>query len=533
MADAGGRQLLERIDAVGRFLHVLVGTAALEIARPQQVQVLRASILGLDRITLDEAAKANEKIMGFTFLMAAEKDDLLQAIVGKAAAAVPLEPAGAEAVRRVLQDYTALHSYFPASLWEVLQSAEVTASSKLERCLIHCGNLGLRNPSEGSMQILTAVYMLCHDGQASFERMAPALRMQTCKAIKAEFKRMCTHLPPPPVRLQNLPCDPNALKVSAPTLWALAFPDEGPAPSKFSVAVLQCAVACIPMRLSRSDSVPGRASSSQQAAPDVGSGLVMGNVLQQFAMGMAQQFSMLQQSQQQMMTAMGLAPASALPEQTTGSPPSKLLMIGDAASAESRFLRRAQSRIALTESAGSSPAASQPVPQVVPAFPAAAKTTELEEPAPAEQDQSGKQRKSVEEASAAMIAAMDKKQAAKDSRAQASKTQAKGAKPKAAAKLKEEKVQVKSAKAKTDTVKSEPDKGTKRKVQDKDAEERPKNPQVGHESSRNQFMCRTGFKGKGQNVAFQYDPKKKGSMEAARAKADKWVAAEKQKRGIA
>ncbi len=187
------------------------------------------------------------------------------------------------------------------------------------------------------MQVLTAIYMLSHDGQDSFDRMAPALRMQTYKAIKAEFKRMCSHMPPPPVRLQNLPFDPNVLKVSAPTLWAIAFQDAEPAPSKFSVAILQRAVACIPMRLTRSDSVPARASSSQQAAPDVGTGLVMGNVLQQFAMGMAQQFSMLQQSQQQMMTAMGLAPPSAVPEQTTGSPPSKFLMIGDAPSAESRF----------------------------------------------------------------------------------------------------------------------------------------------------------------------------------------------------
>lgn len=522
-----GRQLLERLDAVGRFLHVLVGTAALELARPQQVQVLYAAIQGLSCITLDEAAQANEKIMSFTFLLASEKEDLLKAIVGKAALAVPLEPAGGDAGRRAMQDYTALHGYFTASLWDLLLSSEVTASVKLERCLVHCSNLGLRNPSEGSTQILAAIYMLCHDGQDNFDRTAPALRMQTYKAIKAEFKRMCTHMPPPPARMQTLPVDPNAFKVSAPTLWALAFQEAEPVPSQLSVAVLQRAIACIPMRLTRSDSTPGRASSSQQAAPDTGTGLVLGNVLQQFAMGMAQQFSMMHQSQQQMMTAMGLAPGTATSEQTS-SPASKLLMLGD--SAESRFVKRAQSRLALTEAAHASTADSKPaVPQVVPAVPAAMEAAEREKPVPAQQDQSSTKRKSVEEASAAMIAAMDKKlQAAKDSKAQTSKAQVKGAKAKAAAKVKKE-----SATAKSENVKAEADKGKKRKVQGEEVQERPKNPQVGHESTRNQYLCRTGFKGTGQNVAFKYDPKTKGSMQAARAKADKWLAAEKKKRGIA
>ena len=471
--------------------------------------------------------------MGFAFPLATEKDSLLKPIVGKAAA-LPVEPA-VEAGRKVLQDYTALHSYLPASLWEVLQSAEVSASAKLERCLVHCGNLGLRNPSEGSMQVLTAIYMLCNDGQDNFDRMAPAMRMQTYKAIKSEFKRICTHMPPPAVRLQNLPVDPNVFKGSAPTLWALAFQDDEPAPSKFTVATSQRAVACIPMRLSRSDSTPARASSAQQAAPDVGSGLLMGNVLQQFAMGMAQQFSMLQQSQQQMMTAMGLAPANALPEQPSGSPPSKLLMIGDTASAENRFLRRAQSRIALTDSVPSVPAqaASQPVVlQVVPAAPAAAKAFEDEEQAA--EDQPEPRFKSVDEASDAMLKVMDSKHAVKNAKAQTSKGPAKGAKAKPEAKAKDEKLQVKkSPQAKAQKIKSEPDKGSKRKVRDEETEDRPKNPQIGHESSRSQFMCRTGFKGKGQNIAFQYEPKKKGSMEAARAKADKWLAAEKRRRGIA
>lgn len=518
MADAGGRQLIERIDAMGRFLHVLVGTAALELARPQQVQALHARITCVSNLSLDDATQATEKIKGFTFLLPSEKDDLLSAVIAKASA--PSALAVVQFGRKALQDFSALQSYFPLSLWETLQTAETAASVKLERCLSHLGNLGLRNPSEGTMQCLTAVYMLCHDGQDGFDRQTPAMRMATYKAVKAEFKRMAAYMPSPLAQLQALPINPHELKVAEPALWKLAFEDAEPAPAKFTAAILQRAVACIPMRVSRSDSSSSRASSQQQAPAEVGSGVMMQGVLQQFALGMAQQFSMLQTSQAQMMNAMGLAVPIAGPEVSSQSP--RLTMIGDVASAEGRFLRRAQSKLALTDSAPSGSDQSMSVPAVpanaVPEEAPAAKEAEIAPP-----------RKSIDEVSASMIAAMDKKtQAAKEAK---EKLQVKG-KGKAKAQAKGKEVKVKSA-IKAEKVKTEPGKVNKRKADDKKAEEPPKNPHVGHEASRNQFMCRTGFKGTGQNVAFQYDPHKKGSQQVAKAKADKWLVAEKKKRGIA
>lgn len=37
----------------------------------------------------------------------------------------------------------------------------------------HCINLGLRTPSEGTMQTAYAIYLLCHEGQDAFDCMTP------------------------------------------------------------------------------------------------------------------------------------------------------------------------------------------------------------------------------------------------------------------------------------------------------------------------------------------------------------------------
>ena len=57
-----------------------------------------------------------------------------------------------------------------------------------------------------------------------------------------------------------------------------------------------------------------------------------------------------------------------------------------------------------------------------------------------------------------------------------------------------------------------------------------KAPHWGHENSRQQVMCRTGIAGEGQSHAIKWAVV--GGKKQAEALADKWVAAEKKKRGI-
>ena len=57
-----------------------------------------------------------------------------------------------------------------------------------------------------------------------------------------------------------------------------------------------------------------------------------------------------------------------------------------------------------------------------------------------------------------------------------------------------------------------------------------KPPHFGHESTRNQFMCRTGLPGPSQTTAFKYE--NASSKAKAQKLAEAWVREQKRKRGL-
>ena len=272
----------------------------------------------------------------------------------------------------------------------------------------------------------------------------------------------------------------------------------------------------------------------------------IGGMVQQFAMGMAQQMQQMQGMQQQMLQALQgrsveMQPIMSPPPAAAGS----LLMLSDSSN---RFLRRAQSRFALTdanpvaETASNQdvPAAGRRPPEQVPAaeVPGHSPPTAVEV-----QLQVAAMPRTVEAAASAMIAAMAGK--ATKRKAEASKDNAdepvqkspkRSASGKKAAEKAVPKVPVKKDKATTSAKaqKAAPDvkkESARNAMKAAPAKVEAKKPQVGHEASRNQFMCRTGLSGAGQTLAFRYDPSKRGSLEAAKVKSERWLKAEKQKRG--
>jgi hypothetical protein len=104
--------VLDRIDAVGRFLASLAGTAAMDLAKPVQLQALLAAISNADGWSLEAAAVASEKITQFGFWSSADRDSLLAAVVAKSTKDATSHAAADQMSRRCMQDYTALRSYF-------------------------------------------------------------------------------------------------------------------------------------------------------------------------------------------------------------------------------------------------------------------------------------------------------------------------------------------------------------------------------------------------------------------------------------
>ena len=136
-----GRALLDKADAVGTFLKSRghISTRSSSASAGAKLDAVAASTC----LSLVEASSLIDRVTSFTFLLASEKEDILQAIVAKNNA---LEPAAADAAagsRKVLQDYTVVQSYFTASMWAALLSAEMSTPTKLQTILIHCCNIGL------------------------------------------------------------------------------------------------------------------------------------------------------------------------------------------------------------------------------------------------------------------------------------------------------------------------------------------------------------------------------------------------------
>ena len=541
MALVGGGAVLVRIDAVGKFLNALVGTASMDVARPQQVHAIISAINSLQTMTLSDAAAATEKLTTFNFWTAAEKDSMLAAVVAKAGSEAS-SATGSAQLRRCSQDYSAVHGYLPAKLWLMLCSDTEVTTNKLESLLMHCSNLGMRTPSEGTMQIITAIYLLTADAK-SFDSMAPSVKLNAYKAVKTTFRKLLSRLRDPPLHLSVLPADPRELP---PALFQLAFPKqhEGPANSTISIASLQNAIAGIPMRSSRSDS-GCRATSSHQLAPDIGT-VGIGSVLQQFAMGVVQQLQSVQQTQQQMLDAMMGRGGDVTPVSTPRSDGLLQLLSGD--STEQRFMRRAGTRLSLGDgssadsleerggglqlSGGRTEGGSTEE-----AVPATAPKLALPPPevAKAPTEQKRVQKLSVDEAVAVMQNAMSNKTQQSKAAKAASKLDELDEKNKtkqvAKVKVEKSKQQAKQPTAKTKGATAKPGLASGKRIKTEDAAPVAKRvrPCVGNEQSRSQFMCRTGLIGIGQTHAIQYDKKKPNTIAAARAEADKWLKAELKK----
>ena len=402
MAGVEGRLLLERIVAVGEFLTSLKGRAALDIAKPQHVRSLQTSINGVGGLCVDEACAMTAAINSIDCLLSTERDVLLEAVVAKS-----VSPAVASAgffSRRACQDYVAVGNYFTEDQWVIILSPDVSQASKIEALLGHCINLGLRLPGEPTMQQLAALHLLAA-GEERMERMSAAERLQVYKALKHQFKRAVAYAAQAIQFLNVLPADPKSLKKDSLELWSAAFPQHEPVACKFSMQTLKKAVACIPMRSSRGDAMPFMRSSQQPPAPDLNM-VGMGNVLQQFAAGVASQMASMQQAQQQMLTAL-----------TSGqSQRSGMLMLGGPS-----ILNRTASQ-SLSDASESFPAAdSQPrgqlalMPSRLNPSPESKKVEEPLEPKKVEEGAAPP--KTVEEAALCMQAAMEKKaQAAKDAK---------------------------------------------------------------------------------------------------------------------
>jgi len=141
-------------------------------------------------------------------------------------------PASQHPARRSMQDFSALHDYFTATEWVVLEDHELGMCIKRDVILQRATNLGARCPTEGSIKYMSSLLLVCSEPPGPLTRMTSEQKQNTCKFIKSEFKKLIRKLSQPASYVEQLPSDPKHLQIGQPALFAKAYGCEGPVPCK-------------------------------------------------------------------------------------------------------------------------------------------------------------------------------------------------------------------------------------------------------------------------------------------------------------
>ena len=500
---SSAKQILDHIDALGNFFTSMASMPrALEKARPLQIQSLKSSLAN-PVLNVREATDILNSLATMAFLSEDEKMQLSDVIVEKVNQAPHAEAAPkttANGGKKDLQDYVALVHYMTEDMWIDLQSDERSASWKMNALLDHCVKLGLRNPSEPSMQCLTAVYLLTAE-RAALANMTPQTRLTTLQALKTKLRSIVQHQGNHGPHVCKLPVMATEFQSEFSVLWKAALAEKMPVASKFSLADLTECMRMIPMRRSRGD-----AKGHQPIQLDVSAA---GSHAAQFATSIMQQMKQMQDMQHvtlQMFSGM---------QSGSFNMPTVSLPLEDKSP---KILQRLNSRLALLDvPAGSqSVGPQQPNAMEVDGAQPEASTLDTNEAAAPEEQKQGK-KASVAEAIQAVQQALVARKAAKDEQApQKEKGTSKSSTP--------------AGKKSTPVKKPQPKKQQQKSSTPVKKNELKPKPMWQWECTRSQIMCRTGLPGPGQCSAIKYkdEKEKKKAMKAA----DDWVAEQCIKFGI-
>lgn len=430
-------------------------------------------------------------------------------------------------VRTPLQDWAELSHYMSAGMWETQSSPSIQQSQKLNMLLSHFVALGLRWPSEPTIRVLASVYILCAEDHSQALNMSPQMKYEIFRAVKTALKSQIDKSGQPAMVCVRLPSDPASFRTDFKPLWDAAFgPDSSgvPVPSQVPYVDLHRVMVNMPMRSSNFSSRENAAvqrsfhqtEHSPQASQVMQQLQQQMNQFQSFTMAAIQHFGAGHLHQ-------GVLPRPGIQLQFPSVLPLpgaiNALALPDPAN-QPRTIQRLNSRLEA--------ATAQPVAETQPLA--------LIESQPQSQDQLVVHEQSEQIGSQATTALPNKKSVSQVA-ASIQNSFDELALEKKKKKKKGKKVKKgKEGKKPTKEVKQKQPKAPKEAPKEP-APEKPqpalqqKRPSVGHETSRSQYMGRTGLPGIGQTKAFKYTDKK-GSREKAKKESDSWLAEQMETRGF-
>ena len=147
--------------------------------------------------------------------------------------------------RAPLQNYETVPTFLTDSIWEGLQSsADMHAKGRL--IVDHAISLGLRNPTEGTSAVLTAVLLIAHDGPMKARSLERWFTRDIFLFIKKLIKQRVRA--PPLEIIVELPATPQQLQHLYPETFDAIFASSSAVPCSLSLADLAAVKSGIMLR---------------------------------------------------------------------------------------------------------------------------------------------------------------------------------------------------------------------------------------------------------------------------------------------
>lgn len=501
--------VLRHLEAVHTLLSSLHGAECFAAASAAQAAALKAMFRETN-LSLEDAGKLILELKKLPW--AAQDLSSLMGVLAEISSGVAASATSASVItRHRLQNYESFTNYLPKSLWEAMSQE---TSIAMERLVGNLLAMGLRNPTEPTVQKLTAVLLLSTEGQAAALSMQPMACHNVFKAVKKQLKDKSKGMPLLYVEL--LPSSADQFRQQYPEMHRALFASEGPVSCPFAAEVVAQVAAAIPMRTTKRGLNP---CVGMMPMMQPGQQMMQAGMMQQLCHGL---FGMMQQSMGLQAYGGVASSSSREPVLTFLQPRGSLatLAAGQVEVAAPSFAAPLQVEVAAASFAA--PLQSEPEPKT------SEKAPEVESDgdagstdAPVLQPHHNKKRLSVEAASKAILAAMaakaeirkivnkrpagnmespDKKQGKKEDKKEGKK---------------EAKKDVKKDKLCTTSAEQKKEEGKK--------------PTFSLERTRNQVQCRTGLPGPKQNFAIPFGT---AGEAAAIRKANVWLKQECKRRNL-
>ena len=234
----------QRLAAVAQLLKSVHKLPCFMEVSAHQAQAVAAAITG-KTFQIDDANRLVEQAQQIPWAFG----EHAAMVVGALAVREGPQSANAVLVRRRPQDFEAFTNYVTSSLWASMQEEKPWA---MENLCSHLRALGLRNPTETTVQKATGILMLATEGPVNTLNMPPQTLHEILKATKKMVRLKAVQQESVDVQfVQVLPCSPDQFRASWPSVHEAVFKAEGPVSCPFSAGELLQVCHAIPMRSSR------------------------------------------------------------------------------------------------------------------------------------------------------------------------------------------------------------------------------------------------------------------------------------------